>query len=275
MVFPSRYKEEFAPQKDHPKVENTSLIAPEVWETMPPEHFRYALKQSLIMSLNDWSQLLRWIIPIEKSSDQMKTSTATSTQTIQDQGPHLPGDDTAHVKEESAKEPTILLTRDEAKQVASHVARKLTNLSQDEELRKQLVGLGTQALNTARDCLDQFLIGYQEGKNEEIRAFISEQMEKEEEFVNRIKKVRDIVEEELKYSHPHSEHLPNMADNNLNEQQSLLDSHESSNREKNKTTTSSPVDSIKSLGIMKNAEDLTSEIQSIWKNADSKVPPKN
>ncbi len=68
--------------------------------------------------------------------------------------------------------------------------------------------MSADALATARDALDEFLLGYAEGKNEEVRAYVEEQMEKEKEFAERVRRIRSEIEQQQQQQRAAAQQVP-------------------------------------------------------------------
>lgn len=106
-------------------------------------------------------------------------------------------EDDTQVQEQGQAVQLPSITKEDVREGAIHAAKRLKEAATDEDLRVKLASLGTLALRTARDGLDSFLLGYTEGKHEEIRAWLQEEQSKEVETKERMKRVRQLVEAEL------------------------------------------------------------------------------
>lgn len=72
------------------------------------------------------------------------------------------------------------MTAEDIRNASFHAAKKVIEMGKDEQVKARIAAISADALKLARDCLDDFLVGYQEGKNEEIRNYIQEQTEREQ-----------------------------------------------------------------------------------------------
>ena len=71
-------------------------------------------------------------------------------------------------------------TADGIRSAAAESLKRVKNLSADEELKGRVAGVVADGLKVARDSLDEFLIGFEEGKAQEEKKQMVEQMEEEE-----------------------------------------------------------------------------------------------
>jgi hypothetical protein len=184
-TFKREFKEEIRPLPDPPGYTPTTLINPKAWEKMPSSHVRYAFKLAVRQSVDDWKWLLgaRW--SSNKSSD-VREEPGQHSQSQQHQPTTLRDATAAAARVAASKAPTA----EDIGSTSLAAARRIVELSRDESFRAKVTAASADALRTARDCLDEFLAGYAEGKNAEILAYIEEQMEKEKDFVERVKTIR-------------------------------------------------------------------------------------
>jgi hypothetical protein len=175
-----RLKEELTPLPTPPGYVNTSPINPDLWARIPSEHLRYAIKTSVKEVLGDYVWLFR----------KMKGGGGEATKATEEPGGGAAAASASPTPSPSSGTIRPPLTSEEIREASIRAARRAMDLAKDEGLRERLASLSAEGLSLARDCLDEFLRGYQEGKNEEVRAYIEEQMEKEKEFVQKVKRIR-------------------------------------------------------------------------------------
>jgi hypothetical protein len=161
---------------------------------MKPEHFRYAVREAARTVVNDYRMMGRAILgqkaPASKGVGEGGAgATASSSSSSSSSSASAPG----------VAQPPITTfnapSAEEVRDVSIKAAKKLLELSRDQDFRSRVTAMSADALTLAKDSLDEFLLGYAEGKNEEIRAYVEEQVEKEQEFAERVRRIRAEIEE--------------------------------------------------------------------------------
>jgi len=154
--FGREFKREFfSGKKDEvPGLVETSLFDPNRWRSLSQHEVEFAAKYALWLTLNDWVSFFS-----SSRGKDGEANTRSEDENIKT-GEGVPG------------APLVDPARLHA--LVSRVASKATSLSQDEDLRTRLIALGesselrirvillgSQGLSLARDCLDEFLKGYE------------------------------------------------------------------------------------------------------------------
>ena len=193
-TFARELRAELRPARDVPGLVTTSLFDTELWERLPPDAVRFAARQAWAMSVIEWRtawDILSGRPPralehvVEEEARVAAAGAAAEEKRERDE------------RESGGADVPLSKVADSARVAALLVASRLSNVAHDEDLRARLTAMGTEALRLARDALDEFLLGYQEGKGDEIRIFISEELARESGFVERIKKIRGVVGDTL------------------------------------------------------------------------------
>lgn len=177
---------------------------------MPSEDFRYAIRLAWREYKEDFSFLSRSYNRITSSSSSSSSSSqdpsiaGTSTTSTSDTGSSSSstpadtiGSNLAAVMVNTSKllsKQGLPQTSEEIRNVSIATAKKLMTISKDKGFQDQLTQLSAEGLKTARECLDQFLIGYTEGKNAEILAYIKEQSQHENEFLQKVQAIQKQLE---------------------------------------------------------------------------------
>ena len=192
-TFARELRAELGPSRDVPGLITTSLFDTELWERLPPDAIRFAARQAFEMSVIEWRTAFDLLSG--RAPRALKWAHEEEVRIMAEAAATAASEATEATTNDTRNDDTPIA--DSARSAALLMASRLGNVARDEDLRSRLTAMGTEALGLARDALDEFLLGYQEGKGEEIRAFISEEMERESGFVDRIKKIRNAVHGEL------------------------------------------------------------------------------
>jgi hypothetical protein len=146
--FRRELREELTVQPDPPGTVNTSLFDPEKWERLSPEQIRVAMLAALWMSWVDWKSLFDFLMgrpfSLLPPDDEGEKKAAATDAAQSAPGVSLPS-----------------VTSEQARAAALHVVKRLSAATQDEDLKSRLAAIATEVLSLARDCLDEFLLGYQ------------------------------------------------------------------------------------------------------------------
>ena len=170
-------REQLTPCPDVPGTVQTTLIDPQGWRERSAAEVELAFKLSLWMTLQDYGNLGALLVGRPTS---------------------FPAGGVPPLAPEGAATAGVLpATSEEVRQVALQAASRLSVLSRDEQLRLRLAAMGSEALQLTRECLDEFLTGYEEGKNQEIRAYLEDRARQEDTLAVRLQRVRDEVASEL------------------------------------------------------------------------------
>jgi hypothetical protein len=190
-TFARELRAELGPARDVPGLITTSLFDMELWERLPPDAIRFAARQAFGMSVIEWRTAIDLLLG--RAPRALKWAHEEEVRILAEAAAAATAAAGATADKHNEETPIT----ESARSAALLIASRLGNVARDEDLRSRLTAMGTEALGLARDALDEFLLGYQEGKGEEIRAFINEEMERESGFVDRIKKIRNAVHGEL------------------------------------------------------------------------------
>ncbi len=154
------------PLPDTPGVKVTSLFNPELWARIPSTHVRYALKEAAREIWGDYAWLARRLVSPPEAPEKGGAGAAHDAEAGPGAGVGAGGG-------LGPLPPSA--TAEEVRAASLRVAKRVISLSQDADFQARLAAASAHALRTARDCLDEFLLGYVEGKNAEIRAYVEEQ----------------------------------------------------------------------------------------------------
>ena len=140
------------PRKDDeiPGLVETSLLDPQRWRSLTREEVEFAAKYALWLTLNDWLVFFSSFRGKEKETLEVGSTGVKNV----------------------GGEPT--LTPTQLHEFATHATSRISSVAKDEGLRSRLLALsetselrakvlllGSQGLNLTRDCLDEFLKGYE------------------------------------------------------------------------------------------------------------------
>jgi hypothetical protein len=188
--FKKELKEQFTTFPEPKGYVNTSYVDTELWERMPKGPFRYALKQALLASYNDWRFAFSPAYRAELWAEE-KVRQAREAGVSEEESAATPPPGAASPR---------LPTAEETRAAVLHATSRIAGASQDGDLKATAAAAGTAALRVARDSLDAFLTGYAEGKTAEVRTYIDEAGSgkgADEELQARLKRIREKVVVEL------------------------------------------------------------------------------
>jgi hypothetical protein len=166
-VFLKELREQLTPIPDMPGVVNTTLLDPPAWRQRTAAEVELAFKLALWMSVTDFRNALALLtgrpttFPLEGEPEQpqqpppQQQGAAAAAAGGAADGPPSPA--ALAVAQALARVPSSEGVRGAALQAAA----QLSTLSRDEELRRRLAAMGSEALHLTRDCLDEFLAGYE------------------------------------------------------------------------------------------------------------------
>jgi hypothetical protein len=195
-TFRKELTQELTPQRDPPGYVPPTLLRTDVWERMSSQEFRYAMREAWRWHVrDDWGWLGRWFRKaLGDTSEEDKAKLAAAEAAKASSSAAADAATTAAAGPDGAKAaeqgPQAELTAEDLRRMALGAAKRLGDASKDAEMRTKLAAMGNEAMKVAGESLDQFLLGYAEGKNEEVKAFIEEQLKKDSEFVARLKKIQ-------------------------------------------------------------------------------------
>lgn len=168
---------------------NTSLFNPGQWERVSRAQVRLALQLALHQSWVTW-----------RTAGELALGRRPSILPPRDDGAAGGSDSGSNDGLAPSPDAPPLLTSADARRAALLAARRagaaadaVVGLARDEALRARLVALGSETLTLARDALDELLLGYEEGKHAEVRAFLEDSAAKEAEVLARMQRLRGDV----------------------------------------------------------------------------------
>jgi hypothetical protein len=153
--LPSQLREQLRPLPDLPGIVQTSLIDPEGWRERSASEVELAFKVALWMGLKDYGNLLCLLVgrpasfPVQEAPPQQQAAEAG------EQGSE------AGAAAPAASLPGSLPSSEAIRAATLQAASRLGSLSRDEELRRRVAAMGSEALTLTRECLDEFLAGYE------------------------------------------------------------------------------------------------------------------
>jgi hypothetical protein len=158
-------REQLTPMPNLPGVVNTTLLDPPAWRAHSAAEVELAFKLALWMSVTDFRNLLALLTgrPTTFERGEARAEPPPPPPPREQQGAGAaaaggpPSPAALAVAQALARAPSPADVRGAALQAAA----QLSSLSRDEELRRRLAAMGSEALNLTRDCLDEFLAGYE------------------------------------------------------------------------------------------------------------------
>ena len=187
--FRRELREEFEPLPTPPGYVNTSLLDLEKWESVPPEVVRESFKRAFVEVTGDWVDAWKWLRgryteealeeeeKRRKKKEDEEDEEAGKVQNDNNVDQDVNGLLSARLR---ASERIEFPTADGIRSAAAESLKRVKNLSADEELKGRVAGVVADGLKVARDSLDEFLIGFEEGKAQEEKKRMVEQKEEEE-----------------------------------------------------------------------------------------------
>jgi hypothetical protein len=188
--FRRELREEFEPLPTPPGYVNTSLLDLEKWESVPPEVVRESFKRAFVEVTGDWVDAWKWLRGRyteealeeeekrrKKKEEEEEEEEAGKVQNDNNVDQDVNGLLSARLR---ASERIEFPTADGIRSAAAESLKRVKNLSADEELKGRVAGVVADGLKVARDSLDEFLIGFEEGKAQEEKKQMVEQKEEEE-----------------------------------------------------------------------------------------------
>ena len=206
MFFQYRFKEQITPIPDPPGYIDTSLINPKRWERISSEDFRYAFR----IAWQEYKEDYTWIkqkTRVSSTTTTESTSISSSSSESSSSTGGIPsstsedslGNNLASVMVNTSKlisQQGIPKNKEEIRNLSISTAKKLLTISKEKGFQEQITKLSAEGLKTARDCLDEFLVGYTEGKNAEILAYIEEETQREKDFLQKVKDIQSQLEQQ-------------------------------------------------------------------------------
>jgi hypothetical protein len=190
--FARALRAELSPAPDPPGVTPLSPVDPARWERLAPAQVRHAAQQALFMAWADWATAVDFVRGRRPRLAPPAEEGGGGAAGAGDGG--AAGAAGAAAAAAAGALPGV--TAAGARAAALALAARVGGAARDEELRARVAAAGSEALALARDALDEFLVGYAEGKGDEVRAFIAEELEREAGFVERVKRLRAAVRDE-------------------------------------------------------------------------------
>jgi len=162
--------EALAPLPEPPGYTNTSLLDPERWAAAPPGAVRHAAR---VTARELWGDYRRLFASLAARAAPPPPPTPTPTTTTD-----APSGDNSPATERGSVADAVRATAIAAATLAARQAGGTAGVgparlagagagapaSADEELRNRATAAAADALALARDCVDEFLAGYEEGK---------------------------------------------------------------------------------------------------------------
>ena len=187
--FRRELREEFEPLPTPPGYVNTTLLDLEKWESVPPEAVRESFKRAYVEVTGDWVDAWKWLrgkyteeaLEEEEERRKKKEDEEEKVGKFQKDKNSVDQDVNGLLSAQiRASERIEFPTADGIRSAAAESLKRVKNLSADEELKGRVAGVVADGLKVARDSLDEFLIGFEEGKAQEEKKRMVEQKEEEE-----------------------------------------------------------------------------------------------
>ena len=147
-------REQLTPVPDLPGITNTTLIDPQGWSSLSASEVELAFKMSLWMSLVDYGNLLAMLLGRPTTLREEGGGGGAA-------GPGVGAGAAPGAGAQLAAALAQAPTSEDIRAATLQAATRLSSLSRDEELRGRLAAMGSSALHLTRDCLDEFLAGYE------------------------------------------------------------------------------------------------------------------
>ena len=177
--FRRELREEFEPLPTPRGYVNTTLLDFEKWEAASPEVVRESFKRAFVEVTGDWIDAWKWLRgKYTEETLEEKEVKKTSIRQEEENG-NLGGEQPLAARIDT-NDRIDFPTADDVRAVAAESLKRVKNLSADEELKGRVAGVVADGLKVARDSLDEFLIGFEEGKAlEEKKRLVEEKAEEE------------------------------------------------------------------------------------------------
>jgi hypothetical protein len=156
------YEEFLSPGEQLPGLKETTLLDPQAWRRLSRAEVEFAAKYALWLNLRDWRNLFSWVVKSGAGEEGEKGGATSSGQAS-----------TAPKESSSAVEPPLVtaaqlqdLTQRAGTQIqalarSEDLQGRLLSLGATSDLKARLATLGSEGLHLTRDCLDEFLKGYE------------------------------------------------------------------------------------------------------------------
>ena len=178
--FRRELREEFEPIPVPPGYVNTTLIDFEKWEALPPEVVREGFKRAYKEVTGDWIDLWKWLRGkyTEETPEEEGKKKKENVETIKTRHNSISNTNSDQDLNKKIDEPLIIPSTEDIRSAAFETIKHVKHVAADEELKGRVASVVADGLRVARDSLDEFLIGFEEGKAlEEKKRLEAEQVQ--------------------------------------------------------------------------------------------------
>lgn len=153
--------EEFLSPGGLPGLKETTLLDPQGWRHLTRSEVEFAAKYALWLSFRDWGNFFSWVVKAGVGEEDKKDAASSG------QSPSLSNKDSGGVEPPLVTAAQLQdLTQRAGTQIralasSEDLQGRLLSLGATSELKARLASLGSEGLHLTRDCLDEFLKGYE------------------------------------------------------------------------------------------------------------------
>jgi len=181
--FRRELREEFEPIPVPPGYVNTTLIDFEKWEALPPEVVREGFKRAYKEVTGDWIDLWKWFRGkyTEETPEEAEKKKKENIENIKTRQNAISNTNSDQDLTGKIDEHLTMPSTEDIRAAAFETMKRVKHVAADEELKGRVASVVADGLRVARDSLDEFLIGFEEGKALEEKKRLEAEQEAEAE----------------------------------------------------------------------------------------------